>query len=445
MVAFQQIARRQINKGMNVGRNIQLTVASVAPGTRTSHHRYYVLLILMIGQTLSVIDRGLISVVMTNIQSDFKLNDTQLGLLGGTAFALFYATFGIPIARLADRSNRRNIFAASVTVWSLATAACGAAGGFISLFLARMGVGIGEAGGTPSSHSLLADYFNKVELGRAIGFLSMGGALGVLGGHLIGTALVESYGWRMVFYITGIPGVLLGLLTYLTVREPRRGQLLEAGASPARQAQFWDTVGSLARNKVYVGTVAGHTFALVTVQALLVWLYPLIERNFAMPKTEIGAYAAAVLLFCAMPSLFIGGALSDMMAKRNLKWMSWLPAIFVAASIPFYYLMLTANSPLVFFAYLGAFNIFINLETAPVFASVQANSNPSERALAVALLAFCVTIVGYAITPVIVGTLSDTVFASLGERSLHAGLAIVGASAFISIGCFRYAAQNTQP
>ena len=127
------------------------------------------------------------------------------------------------------------------------------------------------------------------------------------------------------------------------------------------------------------------------------------------------------------------------MAKRDLKWMSWLPAIFVAASIPFYYLMLGANSPLVFFAFLGAFNIFINLETAPVFASVQANSDPSERALAVALLAFCVTIVGYAITPVVVGTLSDTVFSDMGERSLHAGLALVGVCALISIWCFHYA------
>lgn len=412
--------------------------------TPDRRYRYYVLFILMIGQTLSVIDRGLISVVMTNIQHDFQLNDTQLGLLGGTAFALFYATFGIPIARLADRANRKNIFAAAVTIWSLATAACGAAGGFVSLFLARMGVGIGEAGGTPPSHSLLSDYFSKVELGRAIGFLSMGGALGVLGGHLIGTALVEAYGWRMVFFITGFPGVILGLLTYLTVREPERGRLLEPGLRGRTQAPLGETIRSLLGNKVYVGIVAGHTFALVTVQALLIWLYPLIERNFAMPKTEIGAYAAAVLLFCAMPSLFIGGVISDHMAKRNLKWMSWLPAIFVAASIPFYYLMLGAESPLIFFIYLGAFNIFINLETAPVFASVQAHSAPSERALAVALLAFCVTIVGYAITPVVVGTLSDTVFASLGERSLHAGLALIGLCALISIWCFHYAAKHTE-
>tara|TARA_R110001606_G_scaffold127847_1_gene262224 strand:+ start:17545 stop:18819 length:1275 start_codon:yes stop_codon:yes gene_type:complete len=417
-------------------------IAEARPAGR-AYYRYYVLFILMIGQALSVVDRGLISVVMTNIQKDFHLNDTQLGLLGGTAFAIFYAAFGIPIARLADRTKRKNIFAASVTVWSLATAACGAAGGFASLFLARMGVGVGEAGGTPSSHSLLSDYFTKVELGRAIGFLSMGGALGVLGGHLLGTALVEVYGWRMVFYITGLPGVLLGLLTYISVREPERGRFLEPGHRRPRQAPLGETLQSLLRNKVYVGTVAGHTFALVTVQALLVWLYPLIERNFGMPKTEIGAYAAGVLLFCAMPSLFLGGVLCDLMAKRSLRWMSWLPAFFVAASIPFYYLMLGATSPLVFFGYLGAFNIFINLEAAPVFASIQANSDPSERALAVAVLAFCVTIVGYAITPVVVGTLSDTVFSSLGDRSLHAGLALIGGCALVSIGCFRYAGQHT--
>ena len=422
-----------------------MKTARQAPRAAGGRYRYYVLFILLLGQTLSVIDRGLISVVMSNIQAEFSLNDTQLGLLGGTAFALFYATFGIPIARLADRSNRKNIFAAAVTIWSLATAACGAAGGFVSLFFARMGVGIGEAGGTPSSHSLLADYFSKVELGRAIGFLSMGGALGVLGGHLIGTALVEAHGWRMVFYIMGGPGLLVGLLAFLTLGEPKRGVFLEAGENVTAQAPLGETIRSLMRNKVYVGTVAGHTFALVTVHALLVWLYPLIERNFGMAKTEIGAYAAGVLLFCAMPSLFLGGVLCDAMVRRNMKWMSWLPAIFVAASIPFFYLMLIAKTPMVFFLYLGVFNIFINLETAPVFASVQANSKPAERALAVAMLAFCVTIVGYAIIPVIVGTLSDTVFAGFGDQSLHAGLGLIGACALISVYCFIYASRHTAP
>lgn len=419
-----------------------MNIAAGVTRTPNRGYRYYVLLILLIGQTLSVIDRGIISVVMSDIQAEFRLNDTQLGLLGGTAFAIFYATFGIPIARLADRGNRKNIFAAAVTVWSLATAACGAAGGFLSLFLARMGVGIGESGGTPSSHSLLADYFSRVELGRAIGFLSMGGALGVLGGHLIGSAIVETHGWRMVFYVMGIPGILLGLLAFLTLREPKRGALLDAGTPATAQAPLRDTLRSLMQNKVYANTVAGHTFALVAVHALMVWMYPLIERNFAMSKVEIGAYAAGVLLFCAMPSLFFGGVLCDMMAKRNMKWMSWLPAIFVAASIPFFYLMLTAGSPMLFFLYLGIFNIFINLETAPVFAAVQAHSKPAERALAVSLLAFSVNIVGYAIIPVIVGWLSDTAFAGFGNQSLHAGLGLVGMFAFLSVYSFIRAGRH---
>lgn len=419
-----------------------MTTDSKTPLTGSGRCRYYVLLILLLGQTISVIDRSLISVVMSDIQLEFSLNDTQLGLLGGTAFAIFYATFGIPIARLADRSNRKNIFAAAITIWSIATAACGAVGGFISLFISRMVVGIGEAGGTPPSHSLLADYFSKTELGRAIGFLSMGGAIGVLIGHLIGTALVEAHGWRMVFYVMGVPGVVVGLLAFFTLREPKRGTFLSEAERSARQAPFGETIRSLVQNKVYVGTIAGHTFALVTVHALLVWMYPLIERNFAMSKTEIGAYAAGVLLFCATPSLFLGGFICDAMARRNIKWMSWLPAIFVAASIPFFYLMLTAKTPLLFFAYLGVFNIFINLETAPVFSSVQANSKPTERALAVSILAFCVTIVGYAIIPVVIGWLSDTVFAPFGSQSLHAGLALIGISAPISAFCFIYAGKH---
>ena len=405
-------------------------------------YRYYVLGVLTLGYALSVVDRGLISVVLSDIKAEFALSDTQLGLLGGTAFALFYASLGIPIARLADRHNRKKIFAAAISFWSAATALCGVAVGFWTLFLGRVGVGIGEAGGTPPSHSMIADYFTKSELGRALGIYSMGAILGVLGGHVLGSYLVETYNWRVTFIVVGLPGVILGALVYYTVREPKRGATLPLGEEITPAAPLGETIKSLRSNKIYLGALGGHTFALVTTYAMFVWIYPLVERSFDMSKTEIGSFTALALVFGAMPAMLLGGMLSDFMIKRNPKWMAWLPAIWVGIAMPFYYGMLFAQSFTMLIVLYGVFMFTLNMHHAAAFALVQTYSKPSERATAVAIILFFVNIFGYAILPVVAGFLSDTVYAAAGDRSIRLGLATIGAVGGLGVFSFLFAAKH---
>ena len=183
-------------------------------------YRNYVLGLLMTVGVFSWVDRQIFSVLLQSIKLEFSFSDTQLGLLGGVAFGLFYATVGLPIAWLADRFSRRNIIAVCLALWSLMTALCGAAGGFWSLFLARMGVGIGEAGGSAPAQSLISDYFPPERRGFALGVLFTYLPLGFLVAFLVGGWVNEFFGWRTAFAVVGLPGVVLALVLWLTLREP---------------------------------------------------------------------------------------------------------------------------------------------------------------------------------------------------------------------------------
>ena len=203
-------------------------------------YRWYVLIMLAVMYAFSIMDRQILSILLEDIRAEFVLTDLQLGLLSGVAFALFYATLGIPIARLADRFNRVSIISAAVALWSVMTALCGAASSFWYLFLARVGVGVGEAGGNPPAHSVISDYFNKDERSFALSVYTSGAALGLLLGLVTGGFVAEYYGWRWAFVCAGVPGLALALLLKLTVREPVRGGLEEGNNSSSRMmSPFW--------------------------------------------------------------------------------------------------------------------------------------------------------------------------------------------------------------
>ena len=185
-------------------------------------------MLLMVVYIFNFIDRQILVILQESIKTDLGLSDSQLGLLSGTAFAVFYVFCGIPIARWADRYNRVNIVSAAVVVWSGMTALCGFAGSYLQLFLARLGVGVGEAGGSPPSHSIISDYFPHEQRGRAMSVYSAGVYIGILVGFLAGGWIGQYFGWRIAFLVVGLPGVLLGILVKLTLREPKRGGLDKA-------------------------------------------------------------------------------------------------------------------------------------------------------------------------------------------------------------------------
>jgi len=262
---------------------------------RVSLYRYYVLGVLTLVGTFSWMDRQLFSIVLESIKRDLHFSDTQLGLLGGIAFGLFYSTVGLPLARLADRVNRRNMIAGTLALWSVMTALCGFTSNFFSMFLARTGVGIGEAGSAPASLSMVSDYFAPSVRGRAMGFLYTYVPIGYVLAYASGGFLNDTVGWRAAFVLFGIPGVLLALLIRLTVKEPERGQS-DAGAAPvAVQAGLLSTLGTFLRvRSLRHLPLAGALHGLGAFGAA-VWVPAYFMRVHSMTSFQIGSRLALIM------------------------------------------------------------------------------------------------------------------------------------------------------
>ena len=283
------------------------------------HYRFYVLIMVTVVSVINIADRLIMSILMEDIKADFHLSDTQVGLLVGLAFAAFYALMSFPIARWADVGNRKNILSLAVILWSGMTALCGAAVGFFSLFFARMGVGVGEAGGGPPSYSLVADYFKPSERARAMGVYMAGAALGTGGGLIIGGILGEMIGWRNTFLVLGIPGVLMGLLFFFTVKEPQRGRL-DAGEAKDKQAKdLKGTLKSLAANSVFIRVSASFAMLTLIGYAMAYWLAMISLRNFDVSSSQVGLYLGLTYIAAGVPAPLIGGYLTDYMAKRDAR------------------------------------------------------------------------------------------------------------------------------
>ncbi|MYI36700.1 MAG: MFS transporter, partial [Acidimicrobiaceae bacterium] len=227
----------------------------------------YTLYMLMLAYTFSFLDRQIIAILAEDIKRDLVLSDTQLGVLTGLAFALFYAGLGVPIARLADRWHRISLISICLAVWSAMTAACGAAGNFIQLALARMGVGVGEAGALPASHSIIADTFPPENRSSAMAIFQLGVPGGVLVGFLVGGWMSDWYGWRATLYFVGGLGVALAVIIFLTAHEPKRPQVADAVV----RAGMISTIGRLTKNPAYNHLCAAATLASLGGYALISW------------------------------------------------------------------------------------------------------------------------------------------------------------------------------
>lgn len=382
------------------------------------YYRYYVLAVLTVVSILSIADRLILSILLGDIKAEFALSDTQLGLLSGLAFTAFYVTFGMPIARFADRSNRKNIIAVAVAAWSLMTALCGAAVGFWSLFLARMGVGIGEAGGTGSGSSIVADYFHRHELSWAMGILTLGSTLGTAVGLMVGGFFADLLGWRMAFLALGAPGILLGLVVFFTIKEPERGRLYAEQAGPDLKLPFAATLGDLSRNKVYVRTTLAYGLQIVIGYGFASWLALITARKFGISTGDIGFYLGLTFILGGIPGPLLGGYLADRLARRNPKWRAWLPAIAVLACLPVYALSLMSDD---FWIFLGLFAlgymIFLLMQP-PTLALLQLAVPPSQRAFGVAVALVFNNVLGQAFGAFVIGWMSDALAPTYAGLSL---------------------------
>ncbi|MHA7820468.1 MAG: spinster family MFS transporter [Erythrobacter sp.] len=380
-------------------------------------YRWYVLGLLTVVSLFSIADRLVFSILIEDIKAEFDLTDLQLGLVGGLAFTATYVIAGFPAARLADRSVRKNIVAAAIAFWSMMTALCGMAVGFWSLFLARTGVGVGEGCSGPASQSLVADYFRREELAKAMGFLTLGATLGTATGLIAGGLLAEAFGWRWAFVLMGLPGVLVGAVLYFTVREPRRGRYAAAGATVTQEG-LSKTIRTIASNKVFVGLAAGWALQIVIGYALAVWMAPVMIRSFEFSTGDIGLYLGLTFALGGVPGPILGGYITQWLTRRDERWRAWFPGLVSLLCLVPLAMALTSQDFWTFLAWFAlAYSIYVASQ-APILSGIQAAVEPANRGFAVATALFFNNLIGQAIGLAVIGGLSDGLASQYGANSL---------------------------
>ncbi len=400
------------------------TSDSATSSTPSNAVRNYTLAVIVLIYASSHVDRQIVSILAESIKQDLLLSDSQLGFLIGLSFALFYATLGIPIAILADRYSRRNIIAISVIVWSGMTALSGLAANFFQLALARIGVGIGEAGSSPPSHSMIADLYPLEKRGAAMGIYAAGINLGVLIGFLVGGFIDEWYGWRMAFFIVGVPGIFLGLLMFFTVREPVR-------SSPPKPLpknlfkEVWNTFVLMMSIPSLRHIVIGCTLVVFVGYGTTYWNGVFFRRLHGLSPSETGVLLALIGGIIGGVGTFFGGWLADRLAQRDQRAYVWLTAavkILIAPFVAWFYFETDTRIAaylLAFIAFFGGFYLSVS------FAMTQTLLPPASRALGAAILLFCINIIGLGLGPFVVGILSDFFSAEHGADGLRYALVIV--------------------
>jgi predicted MFS family arabinose efflux permease len=388
----------------------------------SSRYAEYALWLLTLVYVVNFIDRQILAILLQAIKEDLGLADWQLGFLSGTAFGIFYATLGIPIAQLADRWSRKGVVVASLATWSVMTMLCGTASGFATLLLYRVGVGVGEAGCSPPAHSLISDFFAPERRGRALGIFTLGVPAGILVGFLIGGWLEEALGWRQAFWVVGAPGVLLSVIVWATLREPARRQAtivaadrnLDAGTPDVREV-----IRFLSRSNTFRKVSLGAGLYSFVGYSVVNWVPSILIRSYGMGTQEVGTWLSLIIGVGGCVGTFSGGWLADRWAVSNPRGRMLLPAWAMAISTPFTLMIYTAETGerallwLVLPATLGL------MWQAPSYGLAQSLATPKTRATASALVLFVTNIIGLATGPALTGILSDLLEPRFGVDSLR--------------------------
>jgi len=408
--------------------------AAIAPSTR----RYYVLALLTLIYALNFLDRTIFNVLIEPIKKEFALSDTSMGLLAGFGFVLFYSLLGIPIARIADRLNRRNIVALAFAFWSAMTLLCGMASSVTTLTLARIGVGIGESAGTPASQSMIADLFGKNERPRALGIYAVGTYLGIFLGYFIGGYINQHYGWRMAFFSAGLPGIALAAVLWLTVTEPRRGVMAETFAPEP----IGPTLGFLASQRSFVIVLIGFCLTTYTNYATAAWIPPFLARVHHLDSAEIGTYAGTFKGLFGAAGTLVGGLVVARIGRRDDRWKLWAPAITSGLAGPaFAWCMLTPDFATMVVA-LAATSFLLGFHLGPIFAIAQTVARPSMRALASAIILLTATCFGQGIGPLAVGMGNDALKNDYGADAVRYSLLSAAVATTLGALLFALAARS---
>lgn len=396
----------------------------------------YVVAVLWVVMLLRFVDLQIVAVLLESIRREFEVSDTLLGLMTGSAFAIFYGTLGVPIAWLADRYNRRNIIVAAVGLWSAMTALCGLAGSFTSLFIARMGVGVGEAGGQPPAYSLVSDYVPPEKRSSVFAILNSAVPFGVFCGFIIGGWVNQHYGWRAAFMVVGLPGVLIALLIWLTVREPPRG--LSDNRTDVAPVPLGESLSYLWRTRSYRHLVLATTIFTLGAIGSGIWIPSFFVRVHGMANAEVAVWLAFIYGGGGVLGAMLGGYLADRLVARNndKRWYAWLSAIAAAAILPFsFFVYLWPDPVTALLVHIGT-TILMHSWMGPAYGTVQSIAGLPRRAMAAAVNGFAVNLLALGLGPLIVGAASDYFNARFGENSLrYSILAVV-------VVCYSWAALH---
>ncbi len=401
-----------------------------------SWYKWYVVGVLTAVYASSQVDRQIMGILLEPIKLELGASDTQMGFLIGLTFAVFYATLGMPIAMLADRSNRRNIITAAISIWSVMTVVCGYAANFLQLALARIGVGVGEAGSSPPSHSIIADLFGPEHRGTAMGVFALGVNIGLLIAYLAGGWLTENWGWRATFVTVGLPGLLFAAILYFTTREPERGASEQLQSNTDSPPSFAVVARHMWSVRSIRHVVIGSSLAGFVGYGFVLWMPSFLLRSHGLSPTEIGLVLALMTGVVGGLGTFTAGRLADALAKRDIRWRVWVVAAGKAGYVPFLAAVFVVDElwQALLLYVIPAF--FAGFYLAPTFALIQGLVSLRMRALASSITLFVLNIIGLGFGPQVVGIMSDMFEPSYGQESLRMALLVL---TFVNLWCaFHY-------
>lgn len=374
----------------------------------------YILAILFLVMMLNFVDRQVITILAEAIKRDMGLTDGQIGLMTGLSFALFYTTLAIPVAVLADRWNRSRIIAIAVAIWSVMTILCGLAGNFIQLFLARIGVGIGEAGSSPASHSLIADLFPPERRAGALGILGMAVPIGSFIAYTGGGWLVENVGWRIAFLVAGVPGLAVALLMWLTVPDPRGKPKLADAFKPRKdEVTLRMALAELSKKRAYWHLVGGGVMVSFVGYGLASFYAGLFVRVHGIGYAELGWKLGVMVALAGSAGAWIGGKVGDYLNVRMPAGSLFASAIILLTAVPGIYYAVYAETANMAFVLLAIPTFAFTFNYGPCFSAVQSLASDRTRAIAIAIWLLFAGLFGLGLGPVFVGFLSDIFSAGL--------------------------------
>jgi MFS family permease len=432
------------------------SLAPGAPIVRPDRRAWVVLGILTFVYVLNFLDRQLLSILAKPIQDDLGVTDGQLGLIGGLYFAIFYCVLAIPVGWLADRTNRVKVLAFSCALWSAATAACGMASNYPQLVMARMTVGVGEAGGVPPSYAIISDYFPPGMRGTALSLYNMGPPIGQALGVAFGASVAAAYSWRLAFIWVGIIGVATALVVWFGVREPNRGGL-DGGSAPAslpradaartdtpvvgEKPGFWPTFRMFFRDPVLLRVSLACAATQFITYATMNFAVLFLMREKGMELDDVAIWYALVVLIGVSAGMLVSGRLVDRLAPRGKAAYAHVPAIGLILAVPFFAGFIWAPGwplALAFLLLPMGLNYFY---LSPAVTLVQEEVRPDQRVLAGALLLLVMNLVGLGLGPTYLGFASDLFRPSYPDSSLQMAFYTLLPFYAVAIGLFFWLAK----